>query len=174
MKFTGIVKTFGENSLMWETHIPIPDTIYNKMVLLAKDKRIICTLNNSITIHCAMIPKGTFHYILLNKELFKKLKLELNTEIQVEIVEDKSKYGMSISEEFEEVLFSDPQGSLFFHKLTPGKQRTLIHLVNKVKNSQSRIEKSFVIVDHLKKGKGILDYKLLDEDFKNFKKQQKL
>ena len=93
--------------------------------------------------------------------------------IQVRLEVDNSEYGMEISEEFREVLFSDPEGSDWFHKLTPGKQRTLIHLINKIKNSQLKIERSFVILEHLKKRGGKLDYKILDQDIKDFRDSMK-
>ncbi len=167
INFTGIISSFDKNELFWETHIPIPNIIYEEMLPFAQDKRIICTLNNSYTFHCGMLPKKTFHYILLNKEICKKLCLQVNDTINVTIKNDDSKYGMNISEELEESLYSDPEGSNYFHLLTPGKQRNLIHIVNKFKSSQLRIEKSFVIIEHLKRHKGILDFKQLNQDFKN-------
>ncbi len=174
MKFTAFLSVFEENSLSWEKHIPIPDAIFTEMLKIAPDKRIICALNNSLSFHCAMMPKGTFHYILVNNEICKKLNLNVNDEIKVEIVKDDSKYGINISEELEEVLFSDPEGSLLFHRLTSGKQRSLIHIINKVKNSQTKIEKSFVILEHLKRQKGTLDFKALQADFKEFAQKNKL
>lgn len=169
MKFNGQVCSFDDNALYWELHIPIPAPVFEKLLKEAKDKRVVCTLNGNFSFHCAMLPKGTFHYILLNREISKKLNLHLNDDVKVELVKDESKYGMPLSEEMEEVFLSDPEGSDLFHQLTPGKQRTLIHVVNKYKSSQLRIEKSFVILDHLKNRKGVLDFKGLNEDFKNFK-----
>jgi hypothetical protein len=169
MKFNGQVCSFDENELYWELHIPIPENVFSTLVELAKDKRIVCTLNKDFSFHCAMLPTGTFHYILLNRAICKKLNLHLNDDVEVELVKDESKYGMPLSEEMQEVLFSDPEGSDLFHQLTPEKQRTLIHVVNKYKSSQLRIEKSFVILEHLKNRKGVLDFKGLNEDFKNFK-----
>lgn len=174
MKFTGFLSVFDENSLSWEKHIPIPDAIFSVMIKMAADKRIVCTINNSLSYHCAMMPKGTFHYILVNNETCKKLKLQVNDEVEVEIIKDDSKYGINISEELEEVLFSDPEGSLLFHKLTSGKQRSLIHIINKIKSSQTKIEKSFVILEHLKKQKGVLDFKKLNEDFKGFRQKNSI
>ncbi|MEZ4839231.1 DUF1905 domain-containing protein [Flavobacterium sp.] len=170
MKFNGQVCSFEDNALYWELHIPIPAAIFEELIEEAKDKRVVCTLNEKFSFHCAMLPKGSFHYILLNREISRKLNLHLNDDVEVELIKDDSKYGMSLSEEMEEVFFSDPEGSDLFHKLTPGKQRSLIHIVNKYKSSQLRIEKSFVILDHLKNRNGILDFKCLNEDFKRFKK----
>lgn len=174
MKFTAYISAFDENNLSWEKHIPIPDAIFKEMLLLASDKRIVCTLNNDYSYHCAMMPKGSFHYILVNNETCRKLKLNVHDEVTVEIIKDDSQYGINISEELEEVLFSDPEGSLLFHKLTAGKQRSLIHIINKIKNTQSRIEKSFVILEHLKRQKGVLDFKQLNADFKEFSQKNKI
>jgi hypothetical protein len=165
MKFNGQVCSFDDNALSLDSHIPIPDAVFNKLYLEAKDKRVICIINNDISFHCAMLPKVTFHYIFLNIEICKKLNLHLNDEVNVELVKDESKYGMPLSEEIEEVFFSNPEGSDLFTLLTPGKQRSLIHVVNKYKSSQFRIEKSFVIIDHLKNRKGVLDFKGLNADF---------
>ena len=169
MKFNGQVCSFDNNVLYWELHIPIPDAVFKKLNSETKNKRVICTINTNFSFHCAMLPKVTFHYILLNREICKKLNLHLNDEVNVELAKDESKYGMPLSEEMEEVFFSDPEGSDLFHQLTPGKQRSLIHVVNKYKSSQIRIEKSFVILEHLKNRKGVLDFKGLNADFKNFK-----
>lgn len=168
MIFNGQVCSFDANTLFWELHIPIPEAVFKKLYAEAKDKRVVCSLNSNYSFHCAMLPKVTFHYILLNKEICKKLNLHLNDEVIVELIKDESKYGMPLSEEMEEVFFSDPEGSDLFHQLTPGKQRSLIHIINKFKSSQLRIEKSFVILEHLKTRKGVLDFKELNEDFKRY------
>lgn len=173
MKFKGILKAFEENSLGYGPHIVIPNDIFENMLQLAPDKRIKCTLNSSLTVSRAMSPKGDFHYILLNKDVLKKCKLEIGDEVLVELQPDISKYGIDITEEMEEVLFSDPEGSDLFHKLTPGVQRSLIYLINKIKSSQLRIERSFVILEHLKKLKGKVDGKILQEDFKEFGNKMK-
>ncbi|WP_395052668.1 hypothetical protein [Flavobacterium sp.] len=111
---------------------------------------------------------------MLSKEKIKELKLNINDEISVEIIADKSEYGIDISEEFQEVLDSDENGKILFEKLTPGKQRSLIYLMNKTKNTTLKIEKCFVILEHLKRNKGSLDLELLNQDFKNYRNQQKL
>lgn len=169
VNFLGTVESFEENELYWEKHIKIPNEVFKEICINSSHKRVVCKLNNSFTFHCAMLPKKTFHYILLNKEICKKNNFTGNDNVSVSLCVDESKYGLPMSEEMEEVLYSDPEGNAFFHKLTPGKQRSMIHLVNKVKNTQGKIDKSFVILEHLKNNRGVLDFKLLQEDFKNFK-----
>lgn len=173
MKFQGKIDSFAENNLGHGPYIEIPEDVYKKLLKTTIDKRVKCTLNNTITVSRAMAPKGNFHYILLNKEVLKEIKINVSDAVLVELQPDESKYGMPISEEMEEVLFSDPDGSNLFHKLTPGVQRTLIHVINKFKSSNLKIERSFVILEHLKKNKGKIDFKLLQEDFKNYRNNMK-
>ena len=90
MKFNSYINRFDESYMT--NHIVIPDEIYNQMILLAPDKRIICTINNDYTFHCAMLSKVTFYFVLLNKETCKKYNYQENDEVLIEIIPDISKY----------------------------------------------------------------------------------
>ena len=57
-------------------------------------------------------------YNFSHKEILKKLKLDFSSEVFVELNLDVSKYGMQISEEFQEVLFHHLDLETFFNKLT--------------------------------------------------------
>lgn len=167
MTFIGEVKSFEEHPIFYTSHIPIPKDVYEVMNAVCEQKRVICTINSQERFHAAMLPKGDVHFILLNKERFKKLNLYEGLKVEVNLEKDESTYGLAISEEMNEVLYSDPDGNFHFQNLTPGKKRSLIHLVNKIASSQKKIEKSFIILEHLKNQKGKLDFKTLQEDFKN-------
>ena len=171
MKFTANISRFEESEIYWTSIIIIPNEIYQEMIKIAPDKRIICTINKSLTFHCGMNPKKTFHYIMIGKDKIKTLNLEIHDEISVEIFPDKSEFGMNVCEELQEVLFSDPDGNSLFEKLTPGKKRGLIYVISKVKNPELRIEKSFVLLEHLKRNKGKFDNILFQEDCRNFREQ---
>lgn len=168
MKFTTNISRFEESEIFWTSIIIIPDDIYQEMIQLAPYKRVICTINKELTFHCGMLPKGTFRYIMLSKEKMKLLNLEINDEISVEILPDNSEYGMDICAELQEVLFTDPDGNLLFEKLTAGKKRSIIYLISKVKNTELRIEKSFVLIEHLKRNKGKFEPILFQENCRNF------
>jgi uncharacterized protein YdeI (YjbR/CyaY-like superfamily) len=75
---------------------------------------------------------------------------------------------MPMPEELEELLLQDPEGDMYFHELTPGKQRNLIYMVSKPKGVDTRIKKALVIVQHLKEVKGQLDFKMLNEAYKRW------
>lgn len=168
MKFTAKISRFENSEVFWTSIIIIPEDIYQEMIMLSPSKRIICRLNNKMTFHCGMIPKKSFQYIMLSRERIKTLNLGKNDEISVEVVPDKSEFSFEISEELQEVLFSDPDGNSLFKKLTSGKQRSIIYLISKTKNTQLRIEKSFVLLEHLKRNKGKFDPIVYQEDCRVF------
>jgi hypothetical protein len=174
MEFEALLESFESSSVGYGPHFKVPQAVFEVINPQCKDKRVICYLNQTLRIHSGMMPKDGYHFILLNQALLKQHGMVLGEIISVRLEADTSDYGMEISEEFREVLFSDPEGSEWFHKLTSGKQRTLIHLVNKIKNSQLKIERSFVILEHLKKQRGKLDYKILDQDIKDFRESMKI
>ena len=85
---------------------------------------------------------------MLNKGIVKQLKINTGDVVKLEIVRDTSEYGMPICEEFEAVIFRDEVVFNYFQALTPGKQRNLIHLVNKIKNPDIKINMSMTIAKH--------------------------
>lgn len=165
MEFTALVSIFDEN--LWHYHLPVPLPIAEHFKSISKDNRVICTLNNEVKIHAAIMPKGGTYYLMLSKDLRKKLGgVEAGDMVQVQMEKDESKYGTPMPEEMQEALYADPEADELFHQLTPGKQRTLIHLVSKVKSSNKRIEKAIVILEHLRQHHGMIDFKQLNIDFK--------
>jgi hypothetical protein len=170
MKFQTTIEAFITKNTNYGPFFKIPNAIAEKLLKNTIDKRVQCVLNNEITIPRAISKKDDFYYILINQDILKKLKIDFDSEISVALSPDVSKYGMPICEEFQEVLFQDPEGEILFDKLTPGKQRSLLFYINKIKSSQLKIERCFVILQHLKNNLGKLDEQRLKDDFKNFNK----
>lgn len=166
MLFQAEILSFGENNLGYGPYFVIPTDLVEAYLKTTTTKRVKCTLNNSLTIDRAISLKDTMYYILINQPILKTLGVSFGDTIEVQLIADASKYGVEITDEMTEVLYQDPEGRTLFHKLTPGKQRSLILLINKIKSTQLRIEKSFVILEHLKKQNGKLDFEQLNEDFK--------
>jgi hypothetical protein len=155
------------DTALWSSHVQVPLKIASQFIN-AGVKRVECTLNHTHTFQCAIMPHGdNYHFLFVNKPTAKKLKLNLGENIHVHIAKDESEYGLPMEEEFKAVLEQDPDFDAYFHKLTPGKQRNLLHLISIVKSSDIRIRKSLVIADHLKANKGVIDFKKLHEAFKN-------
>jgi uncharacterized protein YdeI (YjbR/CyaY-like superfamily) len=87
--------------------------------------------------------------------------------VLVELIPDTSKYGLPMPAEFEELLEQDIKGSDLFEALTDGKKRTLLFIIGKPKSPDLRIRNGIVILEHLKRNKGKIDYKQLNIDMKN-------
>jgi uncharacterized protein YdeI (YjbR/CyaY-like superfamily) len=72
------------------------------------------------------------------------------------------------------MLAEDDRANDHFHALTPGKQRSLIYLVLKIKSEDARIRKALGIVEHLVEFNGELDFRALNEKFKEINQRSKL
>ncbi len=152
---------------LWGFHVKVPDDVYQSFAD-QKIKRVLMQFDNSKQLHAGFMPEGNGKYFLmLSKEVMKKFQLAHDQSVEVTIVEDTTKYGMPISDEMKELLELDLDGEALFHRLTPGKIRSLLHFINKFKSSDKRIEKSIIILEHLKANGGKLDWKALHDAFKN-------
>ncbi|MGB3181113.1 MAG: YdeI/OmpD-associated family protein [Cyclobacteriaceae bacterium] len=147
-------------------HLPVPPEALNDLADL-KDNRVLCTINGKETLHAALIPdgKGAF-YILINKDVRNKLGLSQGQEVSISLRTDDSRYGMDMPEELGVLLDQEQTGSELFHKLTPGKQRSLIHWVGTVKHPDKRLKRANVMIRHLISLQGNIDYKQLNADMK--------
>ena len=164
MEFTTHLSKFSGD--LWGFHIPVPEPVAQHF-LQEKNRRVVCTLNDQEEFQCALMPKGDGTYFInVNKAIRKRLRLDLGSEVQVKLRKDESKYGLPMPEEFAELLAMDEEGDTYFHALTPGKQRTLLHIIGSPKTSDTRIRKAIVVVEFLKTNRGKLDFRALQQAFK--------
>lgn len=164
MKFISAVEKFENN--VYSTHLKVPKDIVESLSSDGK-KRVLCTIDAHDYFHAGLMPSGDGSYfIILSKARLKALGLVLGQTIEVQLTKDNSKYGMSMPDEFNEVLLADIEGASWFENLTDGKKRNLIHMVATVKSSDLRITKALIILDHLRANTGKLDFKLLIEAMK--------
>jgi Domain of unknown function (DUF1905) len=166
MQFQTIVTSFNFNSLGYGQYLPLPDEVYSEMIKVAPDKRVRCMFGD-IEHYCAMMPKDGSHFIMINKPMMTKLGWAIGDTVTIQIEKQELKYGIPITEEMEEVLNTDYEGSEYFYALKPGAQRSLIHVINKYKSSQLRIDRSIILLQHLVLRKGNLDFKILQQNFKD-------
>jgi hypothetical protein len=102
--------------------------------------------------HGAIMPMGNgAGYNLINKSKLKKLRVHEGDKISVRLEQETEEYGMPICEELVEVLNQDAEAGERFHALTPGKQRSIIYFIGKIKSSQLRIEKALFLLNNLKR-----------------------
>lgn len=155
------------NTRLWQFHIPVPEEVAMSLVE-GDNKRVICTINAAAAYPAALLKNQDYWFILVNKQLRQRLNLSEGDRVSVALEKDHSAYGHEMPEELQVLMDQDEEGNGFFQALTKGKQRALIYLVNKVKNPNSRLNKSLAIVSHLKEVNGALDFKALNEKIKYY------
>ncbi|MEX2513283.1 MAG: DUF1905 domain-containing protein [Cyclobacteriaceae bacterium] len=155
------------NSPLWQLHVPVPEEIALQFIE-ENNRRIICTINGALSIRTALMKNSAYWFILVNKKTKQSLQITQGDTVQIKLEKDKSTFGHEMPEELEILLEQDESGQQLFSMLTIGKQRSLIYIVNKVKNSQSRLNKALAILEHLKEVKGELDFKKLNEKIKYY------
>jgi hypothetical protein len=154
------------DSSLW-SHVLMVDADVVKSFQFTGDKMVICTLNDKIEFQCAIMPHGNEEWFInLNAQIRNKLGFVLDQPLEVKLKKDDSEFGLPVPEELEACLLQDLEGKGFFDELTPGKKRNLLYIAGKVKNPDKRIQKSLVILEHLKKNKGIIDFKQLNFELK--------
>lgn len=168
MEIIGTLSKFDFNH--WQYHIPIEDNVVNEL-MKSSNRRLLVWIENNGPFHMALFKAKVCWYILINKEIRGKYNLELGQKVNLKLEADTSEYGHEVPEEFSVLLDQDDEASSYFNLLTKGKQRSLIYLVTKVKNPESRMKKSLAIMHHLRLSKGKLDFKQLNELIKFYNNQ---
>ena len=168
--FTTALEKFDSN--LWGLHFPVPTIIAEKYID-GTNRRVLCRINNQLTIQSALMPSDDGWFILANKEVTKKLGLQIGNKVDISIEKDHSEFGMEMPESFWVLMDQDPEGKAYFEQLKIGKQRNLIYIAGKVKNVDSQIRKGMAILDHLKESKGKLDFKVLNQKIKEYNRFKK-
>lgn len=165
ISFTSPLMDF--HSSLWRYHIPVPDQIA-ALFIEGDNRRVLVRVENSPKLNLALMKHSDYWFVLINKALAASLSVYEGQTLQVQMEKDRSTYGHEMPVELEEVLHQDEGAYAYFHALTMGKQRALIYLVSKVKNTQSRLNKALAISSHLVEVKGNLDFKQLNEKIKYY------
>jgi hypothetical protein len=122
--------------------------------------KVVASFNDtSIAFYAALKREKTGLFrIYFSKNKQKELGLFMNDYFEIQLFEDKSKYGAQMSEELEAVLLSDYEAYTIFENLTAGKKRSIIYAISRYKSSQTRVDKALILTENLKRG--IIDQKL--------------
>ncbi len=170
-EFTSIIHDF--NTELWRHHLPVPTEIAEQFIE-EDNRRVICTLMGDYKMNSALMASKEYWFILLNKGIRNKYGLNTGDAVKVHLEKDHSEYGMEMPEEMMVVMDQDEIGTQYFKALTMGKQRSLLYIINKVKNPDSRINKALAIMDHLNEVQGNLDFKALNVKIKEYNQRGKL
>jgi len=133
-------------------HIPL--SVEQATEILEKiGKRVLCTVNDKVSIHCAILRSEKLgYYIMVGKATKKKIMAEADDALKLKIEKDSSTYQAEIPEELAAVLETDEEATMLFDKLTAGKKRSIIYFISRVKKSDTRITKALKVIECLKMG----------------------
>ena len=146
---------------LWGAHFGVSRENAAKLVR-GTSRRVVCSINGSPERQCALIPDGKGAYVItVNKALRTTLELTFGARLHVTLRPDDSKYGLPMPPELREVFRQDKQSSKRFHALTPGKQRTLLYIINSGKTLDERVFRAITIVRHLEENQGTINYRKL-------------
>lgn len=169
-KIRVILKHF--HNRLWSYYVAVPKEIGDRFVE-GSHRRVLCAINGRAPIHSALMPKGEEYTIYVTNKLQKELAIEEGDELTITLEKDTSEYGFPMPESLEILLSQDEEGRNYFESLTKGRQRSLIYLVQKVKNVDSQLAKGLAILHHLKEAKGVLDFKRLNVWIKEYNSRNK-
>jgi hypothetical protein len=151
---------------LWGSHLRVSESIARTFIK-NKTRRVISSFNGSPEHQCALRPIGNDRYVLVvNQKLRTALNLDIGSTITVTVRQDTSRYALPMPEELEELLRQDKEGNRLFHALTPGRQRTILHIVGLVKDSGLRASRAVIVIRHLKSRAGSVRYKQLYHDLR--------
>lgn len=112
-----------------------------------------------ISFYAALQKRQEYFFIWFGKRHQKELNLYPNDYFEVQLFQDKSIYGVEMPVELKAVFESDPEAFNYFEALSMGKKRSIIYSIERLKKSDSRLDKAILLSRRLKMG--IRDVKLL-------------
>jgi hypothetical protein len=153
-------------SQVWYKGLPISSADETDLID-GGNKRIICSLPGLPSSNCTMLSDGKGDYfIILNESRCKKIGLVLGEEIEFQIEQDKSELGMTMSDEFAEVMNQFDEAKRVFDGLTPGKKRSLIYWADNVKSAEIKVRRAIMLCTYLEANKDDRDCKTLNQEMK--------
>lgn len=117
------------------------------------NKRVFCILNEKVQLHAAIQKtRDGLHYLMIASKHLKALGIKVNNIVKADITIDTAEFQFNMPEELAEVLATDELANEIFSGLTDGNKRGLMALVNMVKSSDKKIDRSLLIAEKLKQG----------------------
>ena len=105
-----------------------------------------------IVFYGALQKRGSGYFLTFGKQNQKTLGVFPSDYFTLQFSEDDSKYGVEMPEELEAVLASDTGAQEIFESFTDGKKRSIIYMIAKYKTVQTRIDKSILLCENIKRG----------------------
>jgi len=111
--------------------------------------RLICVLESKLEFRCGLnhLGNGNF-FIILSRKNLEIIGKETGDIIEFQLNEDPNPLGADMPEVLEVLLNQDEQLNYRFEQLTPGKKRSIIHQMNRIKNLDKQISKAIELINN--------------------------
>ena len=119
---------------------------------LKRVKAIASFEGKKLEFHGAIQKRKGKYYMMFGKRYQKELGIFPNDYFLLQFFEDDSEYGVAMPKELDAVLQSDYEALQIFEGFKPGKKRGIIYGILRYKNPQTRIDKSIMVCENLKRG----------------------
>lgn len=131
--------------------IIVPETVVEALGGKAV-KRVIGTLNGH-PIRRGLLPLNTGErYLLISKALRRELRLEPGVPVAVTLTADPDPNHVDVPEELTEGLAEWPEAAAAFARLTPGRQRNLVHYISAAKRPETCARRVVTLLHQLATG----------------------
>lgn len=160
------MQKFPDNGLGYMYHIIIPDAVADA-AYFNRSRRVQMFFGNKGPVPAGIKKSKEYYFILISKDLMKSWDLQTTSSFTIKIAPDKSELGLEVPVEFQMIMDTDEEASIYFKKLSPGKQRALLQIIIKIKNEHLRLERSMIILEHVRLNRGKVDFRMLLDAFKN-------
>ncbi|OYQ35472.1 DUF1905 domain-containing protein [Flavobacterium cyanobacteriorum] len=103
--------------------------------------RLICTIDGILTLRCGLnhLGEGNFFVIVSSKHL-KRLDKEPGDLVTFTLAPDPDPLGVDMPEVLEALLEQDEEAKKIFESYTPGKKRSLIFSIAKIKDTDKQVQ----------------------------------
>ena len=129
--------------------VALPEAVWAR-AKVSGHKRWICTLNDAVSWHCAILPIGDGRrFVVTSKDKLKAAGADLGHHVHVTLVPDLSKYGMALPEDLEEMLEADPEFQRRFDEMKPGRRRGVIHHIASAKSEETVAKRIVRLMEEL-------------------------
>lgn len=113
-------------------------------------KRVFCTIN-TVKLNRAIVSDGSGgSMIILGRLAQSDVKIKEGEVVSIKLEKDPSPNVVELPEEFQEVLYQDPEAEEKFNSFTPGKQRSLAYYVSSAKQIDTRIKRALDLAEKIK------------------------
>ena len=129
--------------------VAIPDALVDD-IRSQGSKRYVITMNDAITWHCGLLGTGDGRwFVMVSKDKLARAQTTLGGWVHVDFRVDRSKYGMPVPPDLQDMLDDDPEFLARFDAMLPGKRRNAMHSISMAKTDATIAKRILKLMNEL-------------------------